>query len=52
MSDVFSAAETRILRFLRQGGCDIQDSVRETHVLLVGEPFFSDIETVPFARAA
>ncbi|MFD2654220.1 DUF6456 domain-containing protein [Brucella rhizosphaerae] len=37
MSDVFSAAETRILRFLRQGGCDIQDSVRETHVLLVGE---------------
>lgn len=37
MSDAFSASETRILRFLRQGGCDVQDSVRETHVLLVGE---------------
>ncbi len=37
MSDVFSTSEARILRFLKQGGCDVQDSVRETHVLLVGE---------------
>lgn len=37
MSDVFSTSEARILRFLKHGGCDVQDSVRETHVLLVGE---------------
>lgn len=37
MSEVFSTSEARIRRFLRQGGCDVQDSVRETHVLLVGE---------------
>ncbi|MBV2142626.1 hypothetical protein KUG47_03815 [Falsochrobactrum sp. TDYN1] len=37
MSMRFSASETRIMRFLKQGGCEVQDSVRETHVLLVGE---------------
>lgn len=37
MSTTYSTSETRIIRFLRQGGCEVQDSVRETHVLLVGE---------------
>ncbi|MBC2884716.1 hypothetical protein H7Q97_04775 [Ochrobactrum sp. CM-21-5] len=32
-----SSAETRIMRFLKAGGCELQDSVRDTHVLLVGE---------------
>lgn len=33
----FSASETRIMRFLKAGGCELQDSVRESHILLVGE---------------
>ncbi|ABQ60350.1 hypothetical protein P053_02270 [Brucella abortus 01-4165] len=37
MTRQISAAETRIIRFLKQGGCELQDSVRETHALLVGE---------------
>ncbi|MBO1024310.1 hypothetical protein IPU75_06255 [Ochrobactrum sp. SD129] len=37
MSAALSASETRLVRFLKQGGCEMQDSVRETHVLLVGE---------------
>ncbi len=37
MSVGLSASETRLVRFLKQGGCEMQDSVRETHVLLVGE---------------
>ncbi|MRN46286.1 hypothetical protein GJU94_07385 [Brucella sp. 10RB9214] len=37
MTRQISAAETRIIRFLKQGGCELQDSVRETHTLLVGE---------------
>ncbi len=37
MTMQISAAETRIIRFLKQGGCELQDSVRDTHVLLVGE---------------
>ncbi len=32
-----SESEKRILRFLRSGACEMQDSVRESHVLLVGE---------------
>lgn len=37
MSKEVSASETRIIRFLKQGICEVQDSVRESHVLLVGE---------------
>lgn len=32
-----SASEARIIRFLKQGGCELQDSVRDSHALLVGE---------------
>lgn len=32
-----SDSEKRILRFLKSGACEMQDSVRETHLLLVGE---------------
>ena len=37
MSATHLASEARIIRFLKQGGCEVQDSVRDTHVLLVGE---------------
>lgn len=37
MSEGRSASELRIIRFLKQGACEVQDSVRDTHVLLVGE---------------
>ncbi|MBC8717858.1 DUF6456 domain-containing protein [Ochrobactrum sp. Marseille-Q0166] len=32
-----STSELRIIRFLKYGSCEVQDSVRDTHVLLVGE---------------
>lgn len=37
MSVAYSSSEARIIRFLKQGGCDVQDSVRDTHVLLIAE---------------
>lgn len=37
MSKQLSSAEVRIVRFLKQGGCEIQDSVRDNYVLLVNE---------------
>ncbi len=37
MTQELSLAERRIIRFLRGGACEAQDSVRATHVLLVGE---------------
>jgi len=37
MTTQFSASEMRVLRFLKTGACEMQDSVRETHMLLVGE---------------
>lgn len=37
MSKQMSSAEARIVRFLRHGGCEIQDSVRDNYVLLVSE---------------
>lgn len=37
MSEMYSTSEARIIRFLKQGGCEVQDSVRETHVLLVAD---------------
>lgn len=37
MSTAFSTAEARIIRFLKHGGCEVQDSVRDTHVLLVAD---------------
>ena len=41
----FSASEIRILKFLKQSGCEVQDSVRESHCLLV-----SDAGTIAAAR--
>lgn len=46
MTTRFSASETRIMRFLKNGSCELQDSVRETHVLLV-----ADQGTIAAARA-
>ncbi|TMV01488.1 DUF6456 domain-containing protein [Brucella haematophila] len=37
MTTQFSASEMRVLRFLKTGACEMQDSVRDTHMLLVGE---------------
>ncbi|MFD1197662.1 DUF6456 domain-containing protein [Brucella gallinifaecis] len=37
MSIAGTTAKTRIIRFLKQGGCEVQDSVRESHVLLVAD---------------
>ena len=37
MTTQLSVSEARILRFLRNDGCEVQDSVRTTHVLLAAE---------------
>lgn len=37
MTTGFSASETRVMRFLKAGGCEMQDCVQESHLLLVGE---------------
>lgn len=37
MTTQFSTSEMRVLHFLKSGACEIQDSVRDTHMLLVGE---------------
>ncbi|MBJ6132034.1 hypothetical protein JAU75_04245 [Ochrobactrum sp. Q0168] len=37
MTTQFSTSEMRVMRFLKTGACEIQDSVRDTHMLLVGE---------------
>jgi len=37
MSAMCSTSEARIIRFLKLGGGEIQDSVRDTHVLLVAD---------------
>lgn len=38
MTTQFSTSEMRVMRFLKTGACEIQDSVRDSHMLLVGEP--------------
>ncbi len=37
MTTQLSASETRIMRFLKNGDCEVQDSVRASHVLLATE---------------
>jgi len=37
LSEMYSTSEARIIRFLKQGGCEVQNSIRETHVLLVAD---------------
>lgn len=37
MTTQVSVSEARILRFLKNGGCEVQDSVRASHVLLASE---------------
>ena len=37
MTMQLSASEARIMRFLKNGGCEVQDSVRASHVLLATE---------------
>ena len=37
MTTQLSVSEARILRFLKNDGCEVQDSVRTTHVLLAAE---------------
>ena len=36
MTTQFSTSEMRVMRFLKTGACEIQDSVHDTHMLLVG----------------